>query len=388
MNSTLNASNHLDAGWGLRIDDAGEPPSVLVLALWLLLSLCVGALFLVIRPAMTQRVREDALQSEGLKDTHAHHQHSGSAYAQSMWQLLAAVWTLPLYDIVHRTCCYVHLTPYMLARHRLLPLGSSFLWDGLWTEWVNWVRLYFFCGSFLRSSPASMEVSTADTAGDVCVGWQLPQAGVLAYNQYPEYAALNTSRLPVATEVSLYHRMSIEALVITAVMVLQLSNVSATIRHIFFAPSHATNTAVDAETFSGDQYLEPDADAPEDLPQGGSSTSEASRKDASRFTTSLRQADVPGDDAWVDSPEALAEEEARRLQNADSEERNAQVSHHTKTPFSKLHTTRLFQQCWPSLLSAGYAAMYAYVGGLPLLMTFVFPCAIVIVCVLALLTPT
>ncbi|KPA84647.1 hypothetical protein ABB37_01163 [Leptomonas pyrrhocoris] len=390
MNSTGIAGHSADAEWSLHIYDAGEPPSATVLALWLLLSLCVTLLFLVVRPAATRRVREDADSSGEPKHTQpVQPQADSGVFAAYTLRLLAAVWTLPLYDVVHRTCCYLRLTPYMLARHRLLPLGASFLSDGLWTEWVNWARLYVLCGASLSSSFSTPTVNTtAATSSEVCSGWQLPLAGVLDYHQYPEYAALNTSRLPLGTEVALYHRMSIEALVITAVTVVHLHTVFNMIHHIFCTSSRKLKSAVDAETVSADEHSAPRADPPQETSHLEGAAQATRINGTSQLTTALRQADTPGDDAWVDSPEALAEEEARRLEDANCQAGGTHAGHHAEVVFSNSHTTRLLQHCWPCAVSAAYAAMYAYVGGLPLLMTMVFPCAIVLTCVVAMLTPT
>lgn len=422
MNSTSNISSRgFDIEWSFRISDAGEPPSLVVIALWLLISLCVSLLFLVVRPAATRKVREDASDSRNANGEGGRHRATetfgvplhpqqpqpqqrhidddteSGTYVAVAWRLLAAVWTLALYDVVHRTCCYVHLSAYMLARHKLLPLGSRFLWDGVWTEWVNWVRLYGLCGaSFSLSAAASsgfrataegkpLEAAAA-TSGDACVGWQLPLAGVLPYSQYPEFAALNASRLPSDAEVSLYHRMSVEAFVVTVVTVVQLHSAFSLLYRIFRQslltchverhPNETIEAGVTASS-SGASFE-------------GPATGEVAHANTkgSYYTTSLCQTDAPGDDAWVDSPEALAEEEARRLQEGDADAAPTQDSRDDRRISSTSQTTHLMLQCWPCFASAGYAAMYAYVGGLPLLMSMVFPCGVVIVCLLAIFAPS
>lgn len=361
--------------WSFHIHDAGEPPSMLVTSVWLFVSLCVAVLFLVVRPAATRRVQHAS-------PDHSPHSQTGtvlaaersgedtSRHAQVVWQLLSAVWTLALYDVVHRTCCYLQLSPYMLARHQLLPLGGSFLVDGLWTEWVNWVRLYVQCGSSLSSAAATRES---------CVGWQLPLAGVLDYRQYPEYAALNTSRPPSSEKVDLYHRMAVEALVVTAVMAMQLHSLFFLVRHIFFAPR--------ASLQSNDN-----APGPEDKKERGTGNAPAtgdefmSEPHSPDFTTARKHTDAPGDDSWVDSPEALAAEEAwRSEESSETRTRGAKTngSGDGARAFSSSSTTHLLLWCWPCFAAAGYATMYAYVGGLPLLMTMIFPCAVVICCLLA-----
>jgi hypothetical protein len=395
MNTSGYANHLFNVEWSLHIDDAGAPPSMAATALWLFVSFCVAALFLVVRPAATQQLRERAESSSGAVRPKIV-VVEGSAYAAFMWRLLAAVWALPLYDAIHRTCCYLHLTPYMLARHQMLPLGVSLLWDGLWTEWVNWVRLYLLCGSSL--SPSIVTRSTGDGAvaastSDACDTWQLPLTGVLPFQQYPEYAALNTSRLPSQTEVELYHQMSLEALAITAVAVVQLFSLYSVLRHVFCAhtPSSATHFEDDARG-SRDEADDAAASSTEiprvTLKECGASAAPNLKRSATDFATSLHPTDAPGDDAWVDSPEALAEEEAHRLHDDGCPPDNVVgMSRRASTGFTRSPTTRLLQHCWPSLVSVSYAAMYAYVGGLPLLMSIVFPCAVVIVCVLIMFTP-
>lgn len=378
-------SSHVTRGtpgeeWSLHIFEAGEPPFVLVNTVWLLVSFCVALLFLIIRPAATRRVRQDPLRHPAPLSHGSDDVHHNTAYTQRVWQVLTAVWTLALYDVVHRTCCYLQLSPYMLARHQLLPLGVSFLRDGVWTEWVNWVRLYLQCSSSLTTAAAA-----ATPSSGVCVGWQLPLAGVLDYRQYPEYAALNASRLPSSAEVDLYHKMSLEAMVVTAVAVVQLHSAASLIRQVFYAASPASKVGTAVEEAEPCQYSAGEEGTHD--PHAAAALLTGPLKSTS--ATARKPTEAPGDDSCVDSPEALAEEEAWREEESAGQRGAGGNSSGTSFPArTASSTTHLLLQCWPCFLAAGYATMYAYVGGLPLLMTLVFPCATVSACILAMSAST
>ncbi|KAG5470517.1 hypothetical protein LSCM1_01761 [Leishmania martiniquensis] len=337
--------------WSLQIQDAGTPPTMVATSLWLSLSFCVAVLFVELRPAAIRHLRTSADHNARAIKKDANQ----SPHSRWLWRLLAAVWTCALYDVVHRTFCYCILSAHMLARRRLLPLGNDFFWDGLWTEWVNSVRLYVFCTPFASTSaPASF---------GSCAGWQLPIAGTLAYERYPEYAALNVSQLATSSEVMLYRRVCLASLAITWISVIVLHGQFALMRRALsrvMPPSSAR---------SPNDLAEEPSRAERDRPLG-----------INNLPMALDATEAPGDDSWLDSPEALAEEARWQLYDeqpgpSHGGARRLSAPSHVRVSF----TSQILKQCWPSLASAVYAALYAFVGGMPLLMHLVFPTAVSVV---------
>ncbi|KAG5495419.1 hypothetical protein GH5_03080 [Leishmania sp. Ghana 2012 LV757] len=358
MNSSAGAiEGHAKVSWGLHIYDAGAPPPMLGTSIWLLVSLIVAVLFLEVRPAAIRHLRA----SEGHNGLMIENDAYNAADTHWLWRLLVAVWTCALYDAVHRTCCYCVLSVHMLARRHLLPLGNDFFWDGLWTEWVNGVRFYLFC------APSASFASAA--AFGSCANWKLPVAGALAYDRYPEHAALNVSSPATPSEVKLYHRVCLASLAITWVSVLALHGQYMLVRRAFFGaasstPARLTNRLADEPTR-----------AKTGQPMGTHS-----------LATALHATDAPGDDSWVDSPEALAEEAWWRRQDEQlGLKRGCAYCVGTPPHVPALPTSQILWRCWPSLASAVYTTLYAFVGGLPLLMLLLFPAAISVVSVMMML---
>ncbi|CAG9580163.1 hypothetical_protein_-_conserved [Leishmania major strain Friedlin] len=355
--SSAVTEGHAEDSWNFRIEDAGVPPTMVATSSWVFLSFITAVLFLEVRPAAIRRVRASAEHNACVIADDA----NSSAHTRRLWRLLVAVWTCALYDVVHRTCSYCVLSAHMLVRRRLLPLGSDFLWDGLWTEWVNWVRFYVLCAPSATTSAAAQLTS--------CAGWKLPLAGALAYDQYPEYAVLNVSSPATPSEVRLYRGVCLASLAITWVAVVALHGLYALLRRLF------CSAASSGTTRSSEVVADEPARAGEE---------QAMRTDD--LTTALDAAEAPGDDSWVDSPEAIAEEARWRQQDEHlSRQRGSAhpVGMSAHAPASP--TSYLVWRCWPSLATAVYATLYAFVGGLPLLMILLFPAAIVIISVMVML---
>ncbi|XQJ29651.1 hypothetical protein NXY56_005710 [Leishmania guyanensis] len=353
---------HVNASWGFHILDAGAPPAMMATSMWVCVSFSVAVLFLEVRPAAIRRVRASAVHEAGVITDDVQR----SAHPRWLWRLLIAVWTCALYDLVYRTCSCCVLSPHMLARRRLLPLGNSFVWDGLWTEWVNWVRFYIFCTPFATMSAATQPNSCAD--------WKLPLAGALAYDQYPEYAALNLSRPPTPAEVRRYHSVCLASLVITWIAVVALHGQYTLVRRIF-------SGALLSGTASPDYLVAHE-------PARVEAEAEGQAMCTHNFTTALDAAEAPGDDSWVDSPEAIAEE-ARWLQQDEQLglEQGLGYRVSVSAQITASSTWHILWQCWPSFAAAVYATLYAFVGGLPLLMILLFPAALLVLSVMTMLVP-
>ncbi|GET91451.1 hypothetical protein, conserved [Leishmania tarentolae] len=341
--------------WSLHMADSGVPPTIASTLSWGFLSFVAAVLFLEVRPAASRRVRASAVH-EGCEIVDS---VKRSTHICWTWRLLVAVWTCAIYDVVYRTCSYCVLSPHMLARRRLLPLGNDFVWDGLWTEWVNWVRLYVLCVPSATTSAAAQLPSCAD--------WKLPLAGVLAYEQYANYALLNVSSPATPSEVRIHHRVCLASLAITWVTVLALHGQYSFLRRIFSVAASST-VRKPRNVIANEQAR----------------SREEQAKCIPNFTTAVDAAEAPGDDSWVDSPEAIAEEERwrqeedlLRLQRASTREGGMSADTFAST------TTHLVWQCWPSLATAAYATLYACVGGLPLFMNLLFPAAILVISVMA-----
>ncbi|CBZ29505.1 conserved hypothetical protein [Leishmania mexicana MHOM/GT/2001/U1103] len=350
LSSTVTVGHAKDS-WNLHIEDAGVPPTMTATSSWVFLSFIAAVLFLEVRPAAIRRVRASAEPNACVIADDV----DRSVHTRRLWPLLVAVWTCALYDVVHRTSSYCVLSAHMLARRRLLPLGNDFVWDGLWTEWVNSVRFYVFCVPSATTSAAPSLTSCAD--------WKLPLAGTLAYDQYPEYAALNVSSPATPSEVRLYHKVCLASLAITWVAVVALHGQYALLRRLF--GSAASSGATRSSKLVTDELA---------LARDGQAMC------THDLTTAIGATEAPGDDSWVDSPEAIAEEARWRQQDEHlGLQRGSAHPMGVSADAPASPTSHLVWQCWPSLATAVYATLYAYVGGLPLFMIFLFPVAILIV---------
>lgn len=358
-----------EGSWGFRVRDAGNPPSMLTTSLWLFLSLNVAVLFLEVRPAAIRRVRAAA-------ETPLHavpDEVRRAGRARRLWHLVVAVWSLALYEVVHRTCSYCVLSPHMLVRRRLLPLGSTFLWDGLWTAWVNWARFYLFCTSAVSLAPGHASAAPAPTRAS-CADFELPLAGRLPLEQYPEYAALRPGEAASADEVTAFRQVGVASLVITWVAVIAVHAQFGAVRRVFFSNRGNSET----------EYSVVAKEADDEKKQVAAGTKQ---KSTGEHRPRMGATGAPGDDSWVDSPEALEEEERWRREGllAAGDGGRATPDGALRSRAAESSTTRIFAQCWPSLLATTYAALFALMGGLPLFMQLLYPAATVIVSVMVML---
>ncbi|KAG5496177.1 hypothetical protein JKF63_02478 [Porcisia hertigi] len=357
--SVVSAENHANESWGFYIHDAVTPPTLTATTIWLFLSSTVAILFLEVRPAAIRRVRGWSVHGERANGYNVGRYADGNG----VWRLIAAVWTCALYDAVHRTCCYGVLSVHMLARRQLLPLGNQFVWDGLWTEWVNWVRLHVFCWFSVTSSTAAPPNS--------CEGWQLPLAGILAYDQYPEYATLNVSSPATPREVGLYRAVCVASLAITCAAVVAIHQQYTLVSRIF------------CRMFPSRWPRHPDVAI--EKPTG---SEERDKRRPIDITTALATAEAPGDDSWVNSPEAMEEEERWRQEKEQTRHKrgvspDVGVAAGVASLSLSLSLSHALRQTWPSLATAVYVTLYALVGGLPVFMHLLFPAASVVVSVMA-----
>lgn len=314
--------------------DAGAPPSLTYLATW---TFVLGFSFLVfgLLRRSVQVAAPPITREEGV-------------LRLSFWwvcQLYMGVASLTVFDLLHRVLVYLFFPSWLLWRRHMLPIPFATLGD-----WVNRFRLVYFCGLY-------------DWGGrDMCADWQLPVATVSCMG---DHCVVGGREIAVtrAAEVEEIHLVSGESAglrrwVACAALLTMVCIVAAAFSFVVhFFPSIFERTKTDDDS-EGENSSEAELD--------------------SGCEDELWWDLGEPDDACLLSPEALAEEARWRAMEA---EKKCAMRRQKKLRREKRQEgVQLFlQECWPLLLAVLYAALYAFVGGMPLLMRWVYPACIILV---------
>lgn len=389
------------------ITSAGPPVDIVVLVAWTAVSVVTFVVFGVIRPYMLSleatglpSLPPGAATLPGTVVDPAATRRKRRFRGWVVRQLFSCAWSWLLVDVNTRLLGSLFLPVTMLWRRDMLPLPERALF-GARGEWINKARLLFLCGplrSGRREGPLGYFLlgglfrdvlaltsggSTAEESDSrlaewmaTCqkeLHWRLPVSGVLGNYASPSREAEKAKRSAYASEtqreveVQQYHEVVVAAVFVTFTVIISVYHlVVPRLVEIFTTEVDGRNTresdSVDLASEEIEELMMMDAPA--------------------RSSSTCRTGHADVDDSWLNSPEALAEE--ARLRQLGNEEARGQTkpSHST---FSTSTMTLTAKECWPTLLGTFYAGMFAYVGGLPIMMQFLYPCAVVFSSLLAML---
>ncbi|RNF11529.1 hypothetical protein TraAM80_00857 [Trypanosoma rangeli] len=316
--------------------DAGPYPSIAVLAAWTLVLGVSFVVFGVARPVG----RGTRAPTAGEKET---------SFLPLWWvrQLYFCVASWPLFDMVHRMASYIFLPSRVLWRRHMLQLP-----DGRFGNWVNQLRLSILC--LLQSKELH----------GTCADWQLPMASFTS-----SIAPYSVNEAPGATQCGIegnghmsnkeweYCQWVALVSVLTTMMILFVT-CGAILRLFPLQPSkHEIHEDDCSEA-------------------GTTSDDDVSSASDQELWWGLGEPD----DACLLSPEAIAEEQ--RWKSMEVEKRLSQQRQrgHEKQK-EKCGVLTLLHEYWPVFLSVCYAGLYAFTGGMPLLMRWVYPSCVMLVTV-------
>ncbi|RNF24313.1 uncharacterized protein Tco025E_02564 [Trypanosoma conorhini] len=314
--------------------DAGPPPSLTFLTAWTLLLGASFVVFGVARPA----VRGTRAPTAGEKE---------AALLPLWWvqQLHLSVASWALFDLVHRILSYIFLPSRVLWRRHMLPLP-----DGSFGACVNQLRLSFLC------------VGQVGDAHRTCADWQLPTTSFASST-----APRGTTGAPGAAQRGIEEGGSVSnteweycqgvalASLLASMLMLLLA-----CRTIFrLIPLRPSETSMHEDDCS-----EEDTTSDEEL-------SSASEED-------LWWGLGDPDDACLLSPEAIVAEQ--RWKSMEAGKRHSQQSQREREREKERSAIRiLLREYWPPLLSVCYAGLYAFTGGISLLLRRVYPVCVILV---------
>lgn len=338
--------------------NADAPIPLSYILFWCVLSGSVGIVFTVLRPLASRRIgaETNTVSSPEKGSACTAEASEGRLSLRAVAQTVFSVLGCGVFDLLHRSSCLLWCSPRLLARRGLLPLGHTFWRDGLWTRWVNTARHYWFCDEQV------MRWLGRDT---VCLDWQLPVAGVLDGGAIAEIEMWKVSQPSTAVERGHYHRATWCALGLIWVVVIGLYSQWLWVLQLY------SNSRVNTE-------LETSGES-ERRTISSSETNEPEKASFLFHKTSVQATEAPGDDAWVDSAEALAEEErlAAMVSAGQSMQEGSHAPSNQSRGSSSSTTTIILRDCWPILACCSYAAAFAYMGGLSIFMRLIFPVGVV-----------
>lgn len=363
------------------ISAAGPPVDSVHLLSWLVISIFTFVVFGVVRPAVVGQegtgFPEPAGDASGDEARKRNDERDHRLWV--IRQLFSCAWTWALLDLVQRLMLYVFASPTMLWRRRMLPLPQSSVFGK--GDWINQIRLIVLCGpgwhgsgahttaqylllgGFFRDVYAITGADIEDNAGITewatscqrAAHWKLPVSGMLHNVPLSAMREEQQERLrQFASEgqknhaIFEYHRT-----VVAAVLICILSAISVYRVVSFFMPRTTHRTPLSAARIS--QRDAAGADKPIRVPR----PSAGGRGEA--------------DDSVVNCAESQAEE-ARLLALEQSEQLNKLA----KEGFTDSSMTLTVMECWPTLLSCCYGGMFAYSGGMPIMMQYMFPAVVLL----------
>ncbi|KAG8343899.1 hypothetical protein ERJ75_001822300 [Trypanosoma vivax] len=306
------------------ITDAGAPVPVTQLVGWLSITVISLLIFGFARPAARQ------LSTKLVSGT-----SSGRSTQWWVVQLHLAVSSWALFDLVLRLCAYLLLPAKLLWRRHMLPLSK-----GMFREWIGAVRLVLLSEVYFQSDEEAPDM-----------GWRLPS------HEMPSGSADDVHLMPARTghdsvtrsDRNYWYCVVLASVVVVLCIVISVNTAFICLRARVRSRSMEVSDSQhhESEREERNSY----ASAGHVMPIGADSDWWGMGEP---------------DDACLDSAEARAEEE--RWKNFTAQNKNAQCH---AVPSSGV--SRLLSECWPVLAAVGYASLYAFTGGLPLLMRWVYP---------------